>query len=80
MLTKLNRTCAWLGEKSFILPVRSRTDVDIQASGPQKVSVKASDSKVSASFPKRRGNRDLNLHSQMQIICGIGERAFGDAF
>ena len=48
MLTKLNRTCAWLGEKSLILPVRSRTDVDIQASGPQKVSVEASDSKVSA--------------------------------
>ncbi|WP_347305939.1 FdhF/YdeP family oxidoreductase [Corynebacterium sp. SA-MJD20WY100] len=80
MLTKLNGTCAWPGEKSLILPVRSRTDVDIQASGPQKVSVEASDSKVSASFPKRRANRDLDLHSEVQIICNIGERAFGDAF
>lgn len=80
MLTKLNGTCAWPGEKSLILPVRSRTDVDIQASGPQKVSVEASDSKVSASFPKRRANRDLDLHSEVQIICNVGERAFGDAF
>lgn len=80
MLTKLNGTCAWPGEKSLILPVRSRTDVDIQASGPQKVSVEASDSKVSASFPKRRANRDLDLHSEVQIICNIGERTFGDAF
>ena len=80
MLTKLNGTCAWPGEKSLILPVRSRTDVDIQASGPQKVSVEASDSKVSASFPKRRANRDLDLHSEVQIICNVGERTFGDAF
>lgn len=80
MLTKLNGTCAWPGEKALILPVRSRTDIDIQATGPQKVSVEASDSKVSASFPKRRANRDLDLHSEIQVICNIGKRTFGDDF
>ncbi len=80
MLTKLNGTCAWPGEKGLILPVRSRSDIDIQASGPQKVSVEASDSKVSASYPKRRANRDLDLHSEVQIICNLGMRAFGDDF
>lgn len=80
MLTKLNQTCAWPGEKALILPVRARTDVDIQASGPQKVSVEASDSKVSASYPKRRANRDLDLHSEIQVMCNIGMRTFDDDF
>ncbi|WP_459588229.1 FdhF/YdeP family oxidoreductase [Corynebacterium camporealensis] len=80
MLTKLNNTCAWPGERGLILPVRSRTDYDPQASGPQKVSVEASDSTVSPSKPSRKANQDLNLKSEVDIICSIGRETFGDDF
>lgn len=80
LLTKLNGTCAWPGEKGLILPVRSRSDIDIQRTGPQKVSVEASDSKVSASFPKRKANLDLKLKSEVEILGTIGKTTFGDDF
>lgn len=80
MLTKLNGTCAWPGEKGLILPVRSRTDYDPQASGPQMTSVEASDSKVSSSKPRRKANMDLDLKSEVDIICSIGRETFGDDF
>lgn len=80
MLTKLNNTCAWPGQRGLILPVRARTDRDMQASGPQKVSVEASDSKVSASFPTRTANEDLDLKSEVEVICTIGRVTFGDDF
>lgn len=80
MLTKLNATCAWPGEKGLILPVRSRSDYDPQKSGPQMTSVEASDSKVSGSRPKRKANMDLDLKSEVDIICSIGRETFGDAF
>ncbi|MHA2788066.1 FdhF/YdeP family oxidoreductase [Corynebacterium sp. S7] len=80
LLTKLNATCAWPGDKGLILPVRSRTDYDPQKSGPQMTSVEASDSKVSGSRPKRKANKDLDLKSEVDIICSIGRETFGDDF
>lgn len=78
--TKPNGSHAWPGEKSLILPVRARTDEDIQASGPQKITVENSAGVVSASIGKRTANNDLNLKSEVDIICSIGRETFGDDF
>ena len=47
--TKLNRSHLVHGEKAFILPCLGRTEVDIQAAGPQAVTVEDSMSMVHAS-------------------------------
>lgn len=78
--TKPNGSHAWPGEKSLILPVKARTDRDLQASGPQKVTVEDSVAKVHASIGHRRANEDLSLASEVEIICSIGRETFGDAF
>ncbi len=78
--TKPNGSHAWPGEKSLILPVLARTDTDRQASGPQKITVENSAGVVSASIGRRRSNRDLNLRSEVDIICSIADRTFGDDF
>src|SRR3546814_4355737 len=49
VVTKLNRTCLLTGQESIILPCLGRTEQDIQASGPQSVTVEDSMSMVHAS-------------------------------
>ncbi|MCJ7857872.1 FdhF/YdeP family oxidoreductase [Corynebacterium kalidii] len=78
--TKPNGSHAWPGAKSLILPVRSRTDLDMQKSGRQSVTVEDSVGKVHASTGKRRANRKENLKSEMDIICSVGRETFGDDF
>ncbi|WP_237202990.1 FdhF/YdeP family oxidoreductase [Rothia endophytica] len=78
--TKPNGSHAYPGEKSLILPVRARTDVDEQASGPQKITVENSAGVVSASQGHRTANKDLNLRSEVDIICSVGRETFGDDF
>ncbi|MBM7051673.1 MULTISPECIES: FdhF/YdeP family oxidoreductase [unclassified Rothia (in: high G+C Gram-positive bacteria)] len=78
--TKPNGSHAWPGEKSLILPVLARTDVDMQKSGPQQITVENSAGVVSASIGKRTANKDLNLKSEVDIICSIGRETFGDDF
>lgn len=78
--TKPNGSHAWPGEKSLILPVKARTDLDIQASGRQKLTVENSAGVVSASVGKRKANKDLNLQSEPEIIGRIGDRTFGDDY
>lgn len=78
--TKPNGSHAYPGEKSLILPVRARTDVDEQASGPQKITVENSAGVVSASQGHRTANKDLNLKSEVDIICSVGRETFGDDF
>lgn len=78
--TKPNGSHAWPGERSLILPVKARTDEDVQASGRQTLTVENSVGQVSASVGKRRANRDLNLQSEPEIIGRIGHHTFGDDF
>jgi molybdopterin-dependent oxidoreductase alpha subunit len=78
--TKPNGSHAWPGEKSLILPVRSRTDLDQQKSGRQSVTVEDSAGKVHASTGKRRANRGADLKSEVDILCSIGRETFGDDF
>jgi molybdopterin-dependent oxidoreductase alpha subunit len=68
--TKLNRSHLLLAKQSFILPCLGRTEIDIQASGPQSVTVEDSMSMVHAS---RGGLKPASeqLKSEPAIIAGI---------
>jgi molybdopterin-dependent oxidoreductase alpha subunit len=68
--TKLNRSHLLLAKQSFILPCLGRTEIDIQASGPQSVTVEDSMSMVHAS---RGGLKPASeqLKSEPTIIAGM---------
>src|ERR1700704_3577720 len=68
--TKLNRSHLLLAKQSFILPCLGRTEIDIQASGPQSVTVEDSMSMVHAS---RGGLKPASerLKSEPAIIAGM---------
>jgi len=68
--TKLNRSHLLLAKQSFILPCLGRTEIDIQATGPQSVTVEDSMSMVHAS---RGGLKPASEHlkSEPAIIAGI---------
>lgn len=78
--TKPNGSHAWPGRRSLILPVRARTDLDMQKSGRQSVTVEDSAGKVHASTGKRRAHRNSDLKSEVDILCSIGRETFGDDF
>lgn len=70
--TKLNRSHLLIGKASIILPVLGRTERDVQASGPQAVTVEDSMSMVHAS----RGAlppASAELRSEPAIIAGIAQ-------
>jgi molybdopterin-dependent oxidoreductase alpha subunit len=68
--TKLNRSHLLLAKQSFILPCLGRTEIDIQATGRQSVTVEDSMSMVHAS---RGGLKPASkdLRSEPAIIAGI---------
>jgi molybdopterin-dependent oxidoreductase alpha subunit len=68
--TKLNRSHLLLAKQSFILPCLGRTEIDMQASGPQSVTVEDSMSMVHAS---RGGLQPASEHlkSEPAIIAGL---------
>jgi molybdopterin-dependent oxidoreductase alpha subunit len=70
--TKLNRTHLLKAGKNFILPCLGRTDLDIQADGPQAVTVEDSMSMVHASrgFLKPPGE---NVRSEPWIVARIAK-------
>lgn len=74
--TKLNRTHLTHGKKSLILPCLGRTDIDMQASGPQSITVEDSFSMVHAS----QGVVDSDvtyMRSEPEIIAGIANATLG---
>ncbi|GGB06232.1 FdhF/YdeP family oxidoreductase [Agarivorans gilvus] len=74
--TKLNRTHVNPGKYSLILPCLGRTDVDMQASGPQKVTVEDSFSMVHASQGLVDESRH-NMRSEPAIIAGMANAVLG---
>jgi len=68
--TKLNRSHLLLAKQSFILPCLGRTEIDIQAAGPQSITVEDSMSMVHAS---RGGLKPASEHlkSEPAIIAGM---------
>jgi molybdopterin-dependent oxidoreductase alpha subunit len=72
--TKLNRSHLLVGKQSFILPCLGRTEQDIQATGPQSITVEDSMSMVHASMGKLRPASD-DLRSEPAILAGMARAA-----
>jgi len=68
--TKLNRSHLLVGKHSFIFPCLGRTEQDMQAGGPQSVTVEDSMSMVHASSGKLRPAGE-QLRSEPAILAGI---------
>jgi molybdopterin-dependent oxidoreductase alpha subunit len=68
--TKLNRSHLIHGEQALILPSLARSDIDIQRSGRQSITVEDSMSMVHASAGLVRPPSD-RLKSEVAIVCGI---------
>lgn len=75
--TKLNRSHVVTGEEALILPVLGRTEIDMQASGPQYVTVEDSVCAVHASHGQIAPISD-QVRSETAIIAGLGHATFGD--
>ncbi|MFT4268539.1 MAG: FdhF/YdeP family oxidoreductase [Xenophilus sp.] len=68
--TKLNRSHLLVGRETFLLPVLGRTELDVQAGGPQSVTVEDSMSMVHASAGKLKpASRDLR--SEPAIVAAM---------
>ncbi|MBW0088084.1 FdhF/YdeP family oxidoreductase [Pseudonocardia sp. KRD-184] len=75
--TKINRSHLVCGETALILPTLGRTEKDVQAGGPQWISVEDSTCSVHSS----RGPlppASPHLRSEVAIITGIAEATIGD--
>jgi molybdopterin-dependent oxidoreductase alpha subunit len=72
--TKLNRSHAVTGELALILPTLGRTERDVQASGPQFVSVEDSMGMVHASRG-RLAPASGDLLSEVSIVCRLAKAA-----
>jgi molybdopterin-dependent oxidoreductase alpha subunit len=75
--TKLNRSHTVTGELALILPVRGRTERDVQATGPQFVSVEDSMGMVHASRG-RLAPAAPDLLSEVSIVCRLARATLGD--
>src|SRR6202034_737947 len=75
--TKLNRGHLVHGELALILPCRARSDIDIQKTGRQSITVEDSMSMVHASTGLVRPPSD-NLKSEVAIVCGIARATLLD--
>jgi formate dehydrogenase major subunit len=75
--TKLNRSHVITGEEALILPVLGRTEVDMQISGPQYVTVEDSVCAVHASHGQIEPISD-QVRSETAIVAGLGHATFGD--
>jgi molybdopterin-dependent oxidoreductase alpha subunit len=74
--TKLNRTHLVAGRESLLLPCLGRTERDVQASGPQFVSVEDSMSVVHRSEGALEP-ASADLRSEPAIVAGIAEAVLG---
>jgi formate dehydrogenase major subunit len=75
--TKINRSHLVCGETALILPTKGRTEQDIQASGPQWISVEDSTCSVhSSKGPLEPASP--HLKSEVEIITRIAEATIGD--
>ncbi len=70
--TKLNRTHLLVGKETFILPCLGRTELDMQASGRQSITVEDSMSMVHASSGKLKPTSPL-LRAEPAIVAGMAK-------
>jgi molybdopterin-dependent oxidoreductase alpha subunit len=70
--TKLNRSHLVNGEVAYLLPCRGRTEEDMQASGPQAVSMEDTFSNILGSLGRRKPASE-HLKSEVAIVAGIAK-------
>ena len=70
--TKLNRTHLLVGKETFIFPCLGRTELDLQATGRQSITVEDSMSMVHASSGKLKPASPL-LRSEPAIVAGMAK-------
>jgi len=70
LATRLNRSHLLVGKETFLLPVLGRTELDLQASGPQSITVEDSMSMVHASAGRLRPAA-AQLRSEPAIVAGM---------
>jgi molybdopterin-dependent oxidoreductase alpha subunit len=75
--TKLNRSHTVIGDEALILPTMGRTEVDLQASGEQFVSVEDSVCAVHASHGRVKPV-SKNLLSEVAIVSRLARAVLGD--
>ncbi|WP_150306647.1 FdhF/YdeP family oxidoreductase [Planctomonas psychrotolerans] len=75
--TKLNRSHAVIGTEALILPTMGRTEIDVQASGPQFVSVEDTVCDVHASHGKIDPVAP-GLLSEISIVTRLARAVLGD--
>ncbi len=75
--TKLNRSHLVTGKDALILPTLGRTELDMQASGPQYITVEDSFSMVHASEGIGKPLADTQ-RSETAIVCGIADAVLGN--
>ncbi|GAA4142572.1 FdhF/YdeP family oxidoreductase [Leifsonia shinshuensis] len=75
--TKLNRSHVVTGEEALILPTLGRTEVDLQAGGPQFLSVEDSVCAVHATHGKIPPVAP-GLLSEVAIVCRLAQATLGD--
>ncbi|MGH9069887.1 MAG: FdhF/YdeP family oxidoreductase [Acidimicrobiales bacterium] len=75
--TKLNRSHLITGERALILPTLGRTEVDVQARGPQFVSVEDTVCKVHPSAGPLQPASE-SLLSEVAIICRLARATLSD--
>ncbi len=76
--TKLNHSHLAAGRVAIILPTLGRTDRDLQATGPQRVTVEDSMSMVHAS-EGRLEPPSKDLLSEIAIVCRLASHLFTDS-
>jgi molybdopterin-dependent oxidoreductase alpha subunit len=75
--TKLNRGHLVHGEQALILPCLARSDIDVQRTGRQSITVEDSMSMVHASAGLVRPPSE-HLKSEIAIVCGIAKATLRD--
>jgi len=77
VITKLNRTALATGEQSLILPCLGRSEIDVQASGPQFVSTESTMLNIQSSRGIFKPVSD-KLRSEPWIIANLAKATLGE--
>ena len=70
--TKLNRSHLVNGEVAYLLPCLGRTEQDVQATGPQTVTIEDTFSCIHGSVARRKTTNE-HLKSEVAIVAGIAK-------
>jgi molybdopterin-dependent oxidoreductase alpha subunit len=70
--TRLNRTQLIPGKESYVLPCLVRAEEDLQASGPQTVTIEDSFSHIYGSIGRRTPASE-HVKSEVAIVCGMAK-------